>query len=416
MEEDFPVIERGDGFFLIDVEGRRYLDGVSSLWCNVFGHRRAEIDEAVRRQLERVAHTTMLGLSHPAAIELAERLVAIAPRESGRPQLSRVFYSDSGSEAMEIAIKIAFQYGRQQQTEAKGSERKLFVTLRDAYHGDTLGAVSAGGIDLFHSAYRPLLFETLAVPPRDGAGLERLLAERGPEIAAVIVEPLVQGAAGIRTYPPEVLRRVRDLTRAHGVLLIADEVATGFGRTGRMFACEHAGVVPDLMTVAKGLTGGYLPLAATLATERVYEAFLGDPVEQKTFFHGHTYTGNPLACAAAAATLDLIGKERLIEKLPEKIRALAEALRRFRDLPHVGEIRHCGMMAGIDLVEDKTAARPYPVEARMGHRVILEARKRGAILRPLGNTVVLMPPPAIDLPVLDDLLAITYDSIAAATV
>ncbi len=294
-------------------------------------------------------------------------------------------------------------------------QRRLFVTLRDAYHGDTLGAVSAGGIDLFHAAYRPLLFETLAVPPRDVAGLERLLAERGPEIAAVIVEPLVQGAAGILTYPPEILRRVRDLTRAHDVLLIADEVATGFGRTGRMFACEHAGIVPDLMAVAKGLTGGYLPLAATLATERGYEAFLGDPAEKKTFFHGHTYTGNPLAVAAALATLDLIGKERLIERLPQAIRALTDGLRRFPDLPHVGEIRQCGLMAGIDLVEDRAANRPYPVERRMGHAVILEARARGAILRPLGNTVVLMPPPVITPPLLDELLAITYDSIAAGT-
>src|SRR6476646_2714199 len=296
-EEEPLLIERGEGSYLIDSAGNRYLDGVSSLWCNVHGHRHAGIDAAVSEQLSKVAHTTMLGLSHPAGAELAARLVDLAPTG-----LSRVFYSESGSTAVEIALKMAFQY--QQQRGGQHRRRTSFVHLRDSYHGDTIGSVSVGGIDLFHSTYRPLLFRTHAAEPGDASDLERALAVCEAEIAAVIVEPLVQGAAGMLTHPPGYLRAVRELCDRFGVLLICDEVATGFGRTGTMFACEQENVAPDLLCLAKGLTGGYLPLAATLATERIYAGFLGAPAEQRTFFHGHTYTGNPLACAAALASLD----------------------------------------------------------------------------------------------------------------
>ena len=315
------MIERGEGTELVDSEGRRYIDGVSSLWCNVHGHRHPLIDQAVREQLDRVAHSTMLGLTHRGAAELAARLVELAP-----PGLSRVFYSDSGSSATEIALKMAFQYW--QQRGGQHRRRTSFVCLRDAYHGDTLGAVSVGGIDLFHAAYSPLLFQAHRVEPGDAGQLERVLDFHAEEIAAVIIEPLVQGAAGIRVHPPGYLRQVRELTERHDVLLICDEVATGFGRTGTMFACEQERVAPDFLCLGKGLTGGYLPLAATLTTERVYEGFLGAPEEGRTFFHGHTFTGNPLACAAALANLDAFECEGTLVRLQPKIRLLGELLAR----------------------------------------------------------------------------------------
>jgi adenosylmethionine-8-amino-7-oxononanoate aminotransferase len=337
----------------------------------------------------------MLGLSHRPAIELAQRLVEIAPAG-----LTRVFYSDSGSTAAEIALKMAFQFWHQQ-----GQTRNRFVSLRDAYHGDTIGSVSVGGIDLFHAAYRPLLFEALHAEPGDADDMERLLAEHAGEVAAVIVEPLVQGAAGMIVHPEGYLARVRELCDRHDVLLICDEVATGFGRTGRMFACEHEGVSPDLMCVAKGITGGYLPLAATLATERIYEGFLGRHEEFRTFFHGHTYTGNPLACAAAIATLKLFEQERTIEQLQDKIRLLGELLEPVAAMPGVSEVRRRGFMTGIEL-------EGFPVEARAGHQVTMAARRRGAIIRPLGDVVILMPPLAISTRELRKLMAITADAIA----
>ncbi len=399
-EEEPLVVERGEGSYLFDTEGRRYLDGTAALWCNVHGHRHPAIDAAVRAQLDRVAHTTMLGLSHPGATELAARLVEIAPGE-----LSRVFYSDSGSTAAEIALKIAFQY--QQQRGGEEARRTKFVRLREAYHGDTIGSVSVGGIDLFHSTYRPLLFETHLAEPGDAADLERVLAAHGPEVAGVIIEPLVQGAAGIRLQPPGYLRAARELCDRHGALLICDEVATGFGRTGTMFACEQEGVAPDLMCLAKGITGGYLPLAATLATEEIYEGFLGAYEEFKTFFHGHTYTGNPLACAAALASLDVFERERTIERLQPKIALLEDLLAGVAALPGVAEVRQKGFMVGIDLGERDASLR-------MGHRVTVEARGRGAFIRPLGNTVVLMPPLSISEDELRELVAIAAASIEAA--
>jgi adenosylmethionine---8-amino-7-oxononanoate aminotransferase len=397
-DEDQLVIERGEGTDLIDAEGRRYIDGVASLWCNVHGHRHPLIDAAIRGQLDRVAHSTMLGLTHSAAAELAARLAGIAP-----PGLERVFYSESGSAAVEIALKMAFQYWRQRGEPGRTS----FVTLAGAYHGDTLGAVAAGGIDLFHGAFGPLLFETHRVEPGDVDRLERVLDLHAREIAAVVVEPLVQGAAGIRVQPPGFLRAVRELTAARGVLLIADEVATGFGRTGTMFACEQERVAPDLLCLGKGLTGGYLPLAATLATEELYEGFLGEYEDYRTFFHGHTFTGNPLGCAAALASLEAFEREATLLRLQPKIRLLGELLKPVAALPQVAEVRGRGFMVGIDLGEHDPALR-------LGHRVTLEARERGAIVRPLGDTVVLMPPLAISIADLRRLVEIVGESIVAA--
>jgi adenosylmethionine-8-amino-7-oxononanoate aminotransferase len=397
-EEDAPIIESAERCELIDVEGRRYIDGVSSLWCNVHGHRHPAIDVAVRDQMDRVSHSTMLGLTHRPAIELARRLIEIAP-----DGLQRVFYSDSGSTATEIALKMAFQFWQQQGGE--DARRTRFVSLKNAYHGDTIGSVSVGGIDLFHGTYGPLLFSALHAEPGDAADMERLLSEHEGEVAAVIVEPLVQGAAGILVHPEGYLAAVRELCDRFGVLLICDEVATGFGRTGRMFACEHEGVAPDIMCVAKGITGGYLPLAATITTERIYEGFLGRHEDFRTFFHGHTYTGNPLACAAALATLRLFEQEHTLDRLAEKIDLLAELLEPIAAMDAVAEVRQRGFMCGIELTG-------FDLEERAGHQVTLAARRRGAIVRPLGDVVVLMPPLAIEKRDLRRLLTIVTDSIA----
>ena len=402
-QEDAPIIERGEGCTLFDTDGNAYLDGVSSLWCTVHGHQHPALDAAVRDQLGRVAHTTMLGLSHPPAIELAEKLLAVAPK--GDRELTRVFYSDNGSTANEIALKMAFQWHK-----IRGDEQRTkFVYLDMSYHGDTIGSVSVGGIDLFHTLFRPMLFDGIRVSAGDVEGLERVFAQRGGEVAALIMEPLVQGAAGMLMHPDGYLRAVRELCDAYGILMIVDEVATGFGRTGTMFACEQEGVVPDLMSVAKGLTGGYLPLAATLATERIYEGFLGAFEQFRTFFHGHTYTGNPLACAAALATLQVFEDEDTLGALQPKIALLGELLEEHvAPLATVAEIRRRGTMTGIDLVD-------FPLEARMGHQVTLAARERGAIVRPLGDTIVLMPPLAITEDELRRLVAITAEAIAVAT-
>jgi adenosylmethionine-8-amino-7-oxononanoate aminotransferase len=399
-EEPALVIDRAEGTNLYDTDGNVYIDGVSSLWCNVHGHRHPAIDAAVHAQLDRVAHSTMLGLSHEPAIALAEKLIAVAP-----PGLTRVFYSDSGSSAVEVALKMAYQWWQQ-----RGEvERTRFICLENAYHGDTLGAVSVGGIDLFHSLYRPLLFDAARARLGDADHLAELLERHRGELAAVIVEPLVQGAAGILTAPEGYLRQVRELCDAHDVLLICDEVATGFGRTGRMFACEHEDVTPDLMSVGKGLSGGYLPLAATLATERIYQGFLGRFEEFRTFFHGHTFTGNPLGCAAGIATLETFERERTLERLGPKIELLTRMLdHRVAKLPGVAQIRQRGFMVGIELAE-------RPSHERIGHRVTVAARRRGAIIRPLGDVVVLLPPLAISESDLTRLVSITASAIDEAT-
>lgn len=395
------VITGGQGAYLIDESGRRYLDGVSSLWANVHGHRRPELDQAVSAQLGRIAHSTLLGLSHPPSIELAEQLVALAP-----PGLAHVFYSDSGSTAVEVALKMAFQFHQSadaadpaataaQHAPPSSSSvppaRQRFLALSDAYHGDTLGAVSVGGIDLFHKLFSPLLFHTLRTAPTFAA-LEAAFHRHGPELCAFVVEPLIQGAAGMLVQPPGFLRRARQLCDQHGVLLIADEVATGFGRTGTMFACEQEGVSPDLLCVAKGLTGGYLPLAATLTTEAVYRRFLGPRPARRAFFHGHTYTGNPLACAAALANLEIFAREQTIGSLPAKVATLTQLLEQNFGLqhPHVREVRQRGLMVGIEL--GRTRAESYPMELLVGARVCERVRAYGVILRPLGDVVVLMPP------------------------
>jgi adenosylmethionine-8-amino-7-oxononanoate transaminase len=422
-KEDILIIEKAEGVTLEDTEGKRYLDGVSSLWCNVHGHRVPEIDAAIRDQLDKVAHTTFLGLSNVPAIELAEKLVQIAPEG-----LTRVFYSDSGSEAVEIALKMAYQYWQQ-----KGrTSKKKFVKLSQSYHGDTIGSVSVGGIDLFHEVYGPLLFETYSVPTpyvyrwseslspaevRDAclAELEKILREKHEEIAAFVMEPLMQGAAGMILQPDGYISRARELTKKYNVLLVFDEVATGFGRTGSMFAAEREKVSPDLMTVAKGLTGGYLPLAVTYATEEIYSAFLGKYEEFKTFFHGHTYTANPLACRAALASLELFETNNVLENLQPKIRLMAERLKEFAKLPAVGDIRHLGFMAGIELVRDKKTRAPFAWEEKIGIKVTLKAREMGAILRPLGPVIILMPPLAMNAEELDRLLGITFRAIQEVT-
>lgn len=406
------IIVAAEGEFVIDADGNRYLDGHSSLWCNIHGHRRAEIDRAIVEQLGKVAHSTQLGLASPPAIELAKRLVDIAP-----PGLTKVFYSDDGSTSLEVACKLAFAYWRH----CGNPERKLFVALKEAYHGDTLGSVSLGGIDLFHRVYHPLLFQRLFAPSPycyrcplgkspDTCGLAcadalgALLDQHPGQVAAVVIEPLVQCAGGMITAPRGYLARIRDLCRKHRVLLIADEVATGFGRTGRMFAVEHEDVAPDLMCLSKGLTGGYLPLAATLTTDEIYQAFLGGIDSGRTFYHGHTFTGNPLACAAALASLTLFESEGILEQLTPKIALIASHLARLAANPHVGDVRQCGMIAGVELVRDKSTRESYLYARQVGARVCLHARRYGVILRPLADTIVIMPPLSISLANLEHLL------------
>ncbi|MCA9071172.1 MAG: adenosylmethionine--8-amino-7-oxononanoate transaminase [Planctomycetaceae bacterium] len=403
--EDAPIIERGEGFYLIDTEGQRYLDGISSLWCNVHGHRVPAIDQAIRDQLDRVAHSTLLGLGNVPSIELARKLVERTPNG-----LNKVFYSDSGATSVEAALKIAYQYHRQKPNPEP--DRDLFVCLSDAYHGDTVGSVSVGGMELFHGVYRNLLFQTVRVPAPVSVltppelsletylawcfnEVEAVLEEHHSRIAGFIIEPLVQGAAGIWVHAKGYLRHVRELTRQHGIPLIADEVAVGFGRTGTLFACEQEQVEPDLMCVAKGLTGGYLPVAATLATDEIYNAFLGDPAEGKTFYHGHTYTGNPLGCAAALASLQLFEENHILENITTNAEVLRERLAPLNNHPHVLEVRQKGVMVGIHLAEDGASGRAFPPEKRMGHQVTVAARRHDVIIRPLGDVIVLMPAPAM---------------------
>lgn len=417
------VIASAKGSYLRDTQGRRYLDGVSSLWCNVHGHRVPAVDLAVRRQLKAVAHSTFLGLSNVPAIQLSEKLVKVSPRS-----LKRVFYSDSGSTAVEIALKMAYQYWRH-----KGeAQKRFFVHLTNAYHGDTVGSISVGGIDLFHRLFEKLLFKTLAVeaPNRYAQGfrgtdeqyarvcaarMERVLQKNAGRVAAIIMEPLIQGAAGMVTHPKGYLRRVRALATRYKTLLILDEVATGFGRTGKMFACEHEQVEPDLLCLAKGISAGYLPLAATLTTDDIYRTFLGKYEEFKTFFHGHTYTANPLACAAALANLEYFKRHKVIKKSQAQIRCLREALLDFRQLRHVGDIRQLGMMVGIELVQDKPARKPYSIQNKIGIRVAMAARKQGVIIRPLGNVMILMPPFSFTDRQLKSLCRATYRAIQEAT-
>jgi adenosylmethionine-8-amino-7-oxononanoate aminotransferase len=374
------VITHGEGNWLFDAGGRRLFDAVSSLWCNLFGHRVPEIDAAVRAQLERVAHTTALGPTHPGAVQLAERLAAVAPGE-----LSRVFFSDSGSEAVEAALKIAVGYWRYRGRPGK----TRIVSLREGYHGDTLGAVSVGGIEVFHAEWRALCFDSLRIPsPVDKgaslAALRELLQRRGGEIAALIAEPLIQAAGGMLFAQPGFLAAARELCSRHDVLLILDEVATGFGRTGRRFACEHEQVAPDILCLGKGLTGGYLPVAATVTGEEVFGAFLAENEdERRVFYHGHTYAANPLGCAAALAALELLDRE--LPALEARGRRLREMLEPLCALERVRELRLRGMIGALELVPGET-------RYSFGREVAERALDHGVLIRPLGDLLVIMPP------------------------
>ncbi len=424
------VIERAEGFSLIDVDGRRYLDGVSSLWCNVHGHGRSEINDAVHAQLDRMAHSTMLGLTHTPGIELADRLLRIAPAG-----LTRVFYSDSGSTAVEVALRMAFQYQRQ----IGQSQRTRFVSLEGGYHGDTLGSVSLGYSEPFHTGYEPITFRSLKFnppflhPPIDGVGdctpdnlaiatraslaqLEALLAEEGSHVAALFLEPLMQGAAGMWPQPVSFLRGVRELCDRYEILMVCDEVATGFARTGTMFAVEQAEVEPDILCLAKGLTGGYLPLAATLSSEEIFAAFSAPYTEYKTLFHGHTYGGNPLGCAAALANLDLFAREDTVATAAAHGKYIGDLLEReIEPLAHVGPIRRCGLMIGFDILADPASGRSYPTAERRAHHAVMAAREAGVIIRPLGDTMVLMPAPAMPEHLLAELVSVTAQAIRRAT-
>jgi adenosylmethionine-8-amino-7-oxononanoate aminotransferase len=378
------VIERAEGSYLIDIHGKRYLDGISSLWVNVHGHRRREINQAILDQLERVAHTTFLGL------------------------------------------KMAYQYW--QQCALPQPRKTKFFVLNTGYYSDTVGAMSLGGMSIYQQVYRPLLFSFLRASSADChqcslhkpylacqfvclEEVERVIAEHAAELAAVVMEPLIQGAAGMVVYPAGYTRKVWEIAKRHQVLFIVDEVATGFGKTGKMFACEHEGIEPDLMALGKGITGGYLPLAVTLATEQIYRAFLGAPEEGRTFYHGHAYTGNPVCCASALASLDLFEQDQTLALLQPKIAFLQQQLELFKQLPLVGEIRQCGFMVGIELVQGRRTRAPFSVQEQVATRVVKEARSRGVIIRSLSEVLVLMPSLAITHEELGILLQVTYDSI-----
>ncbi|AWX58667.1 adenosylmethionine--8-amino-7-oxononanoate transaminase [Brevibacillus brevis] len=414
------IIARGEGIRLFDVNGKAYYDGFSSVWLNVHGHNVPELNQAITEQLDQIAHSTLLGMANIPSILLAEKLINLAPKG-----LSKVFYSDNGATAVEISLKMAFQYWQNRGQTGKHS----FITMNNAYHGDTIGATSVGAIPLYHQVYKPLLFSPHVIPYpypyRQGgeeaavqatlSSLESLLKERAHEIAAMIVEPVVQGASGMIIMPDGCLKKIAELLRAHDVLLIADEVATGFGRTGKMFACEHDGVVPDIMAVAKGLTGGYLPVAATLVTEQIYDAFFADYEEQKTFFHGHSFTGNPLGCSVALANLRLMEERGVVQQVAQKATDLDQLLRQLRDLPHVGDIRQKGLMAGIELVRDKETKEPYHWNERIGVRVCQVAREKGLLTRPLGNVIVFIPPLVSTTEELADMVGILTESIQDVT-
>ncbi|WP_313235939.1 adenosylmethionine--8-amino-7-oxononanoate transaminase [Sporosarcina ureae] len=421
-EKDPLIIASGEGVTVTDIHGKTYLDGYSSLWLNVHGHRKKELDEAIQTQLQSIAHSTLLGAANIPSILLAEKLVKLVPK-----RLTRVFYSDSGATSVEIAVKMAYQYWQN-----KGLEKKTrFVTVRNGYHGDTVGTMSVGSIELYHKVYTSLLFDALVIPfpsvyrhlsgdeniVRDESlqELRLLFEERHEEIAGMVLEPMIQGAGGMNTMPAGYLKGVEKLCNEFNVLLIVDEVATGFGRTGKMFAVEHEGIQPDLMTVAKGLTGGYLPVAATFATEEIYDAFYGEYEEMKTFFHGHSYTGNQLGCAVALANLEIFEKEQLVKQSEEKSTFLKELLVDVKQLPHVGDVRQCGLMCGIEIVKDKHTKESFPLESRVAYRATLEMRKLGLLTRPLGDVIVLMPPLATSNEQLAEMVALMVEGIKAVT-
>lgn len=412
--EDTPIIiDEGRDCFIKDIYGKWYIDGVSSLWVNIFGHRKKELDDSIKAQVDKISHSTLLGLSNVPSIEYSKKLINLIQKLYSKNKeinnlLTKVFYSDNGSTSVEVALKMAFQYWQHRGKK----EKTAFVSLKNAYHGDTIGAVSVGGIDIFHKAFEPLLFKTYKAPSpycyrceldleyplcnlACAGKLEEILNKNSSQIAAFIIEPLVQAAGGMIVSPPGYLKAVHDLCKKYNVLMIADEVATGFGRTGKMFACEHENILPDIMCLSKGITGGYLPLAVTLATEEIYNAFLGEFKDLKTFFHGHSYTGNPLACAVAIKVLDLFDNEKILENVMRNTNILEEWFKEIDKYNHVGNVRNRGMMAAVELVKDKSTKEPYAWSEKIGWKVVLKAREKGIFLRPLGNVIVIMPPLSI---------------------
>ena len=417
-----PIVS-GDGMYLIDTEGRRYLDGVSSWWVNLFGHAHPRLTAALHHQAQRVAHHIFAGFTHEPAVELARRLAELTPGS-----LSRVFFTDNGSSAVEAALKMSFQYWQQ----SGRPEKTRFLSLSGAYHGETVGALSVSGIDLYRAVYRPILLEGFQAEgpdcfrcpyqqQRDSCTAEcmepvaEIVRTHHRQLAGVILEPLIQCAAGMRIYPPVYLQKLRALCDAYEVHYIADEIAVGFGRTGRMFANEHAGVAPDILCLSKGITAGMLPLAVVVTGEEIYRAFYDDYETLKAFLHSHSYSGNPLACAVAVETLQIFDDEQVLDGLQPRMRLLDEFAASFEAHPHVGEFRRCGLVAAAELVLDKERKTPYPWQERRGHRVYRHALEQGALLRPLGNVVYFMPPLTIPGPDLTRLLEIALDGIDRAT-
>lgn len=397
------LIEKASGVYVYDAQGKRYLDGISSWWVNLVGHCHPRLDRALKAQIDRFSHVTTATLTHAPAARLAAELPKVLP-----PGLNRVFYSDDGSTAVETALKMVFQAW----VNRGERQRTTFVSLQHGYHGDTLGAVSVGDVAIYHATFKPLLFPVLHVtsPAPNVApvgvspeawlekaweDMEKTVSTHHQTIAGVILEPLVQAAVGMYIYDAEYLRRVRALCDRYGIPLIIDEVATGFGRTGKLFACEHAGISPDVICISKALTGGYLPMGITVATDALFDIFYGDYQEHKTFFHGHSYTGNPLGCALGLEVLDIIRDEQLIEGLEPKVSALQQGFESLLDLPHVSNKRGIGMIAAVELYQDPARRESFPVDARIGYRICQETLKRGLFVRPLGDVLYLLPPLSI---------------------
>ena len=419
-ETDEPIIiDRGKGVYLWDLKGNKYIDGISSWWVNTLGHSHPRLNEALKKQAEKIEHVLLAGFSHEPAIELAERLVNLTP-----PEITKVFYSDNGSTAVEVALKMAYQYWQQ----VGFPEKSKFIALKNSYHGDTLGAVSVGGVDVYHKIYKPLLFEVFQADSpycyRCPAGkssdscsieclnsVEKILEKHADQIASIIIEPLVQAAGGMIIYPAEYLTKLKKLCYKYNILLIDDEVAMGFGRTGKMFAFEHAEIVPDMICLAKGITAGYLPLSVTMTSDKIYQAFYDDYEKMKTFFHGHSFTGNPLAASIAVENLKIFEEEKIIESLQPKIKKLKIELEKFKELECVGDIRHIGMIGAVEIVKNKETKEPYAFEERIGSKIYKEALKRGAILRPLGSVIYFMPPYAITEEEIGQLTDIAFESL-----
>ena len=419
-ETDSPIIiERGEGIYVYDLKGNKYLDAVASWWVNTLGHSNKRLNKALSEQAEKIEHVIFSGFTHKPAIELAEKLVQITPES-----LKKVFFSDNGSTAVEVALKMAYQYWAQ----IGKSEKSKFVSLKNSYHGDTLGVVSIGGCDLFHKVYKPLLFDIFQAPSpycyRCPMGktqgecrfecaydIENILKSNHQEIAAIVIEPMIQGAGGMIIYPKEYLKIVRELCDKYDVLLIDDEVAMGFGRTGKMFACEHAEISPDIMCLAKGITAGYMPLAATLSTQKIYDAFYDDYEKTKTFYHGHSFTGNPLACSIAVENLNILEEEKILKKNLPKIEYFKKGLEKFKKLKNVGDIRHLGMIGAIEIVKDKETKEPFDFKDRIEMKIYKKGLKNGIIMRPIGNTFYFMPPYIITEAEIDEMLDIAYKTI-----